>query len=137
MYSIARNLCIDHIRRDKKIRYVSLERNDPPCGQTQTAPFKDRLCDAGQAVEFAYVKSRIFVCLNDCIARLDKDEDKQCLILYYLTGKVYHEIGDIFGKSISMIRKRIFAAREKVRFCLQRKGFDSVPRQNERPCTFG
>ncbi len=133
LFSIARNLCLDHIRRDQKIRHVPLDRNDLPLGHGPSASFKDRLADASQHVEVAHVQSRILMALDDCIARLEKDENRQCLILYYLTGKVYREIGEIFGKSISMIKKRITAAREKVRYCLHCKGFDSFPEAKELP----
>ena len=61
--------------------------------------------------------------VRDCIRRVQPNEERQALALYYLTGKVLREIGEILGKSTSMAKNYVAAAQEKVKRCLERKGF--------------
>ena len=69
----------------------------------------------------------IIEAVHDCIGELKNEEEKQAVVLYYVTGKVYREIGEIFGKSISMVKKRIMSGQMKIKRCLERKGIDSFP----------
>ena len=60
--------------------------------------------------------------MNDCIDRLEKEQEKQALLLYYISEKVYREIAEIMKRSISMVRNLIKEAEQKVKECLEHKG---------------
>jgi RNA polymerase sigma factor (sigma-70 family) len=65
--------------------------------------------------------------VRDCLGTLKNAEEKEAILLYYLAGRVYREIGETCGASISMVRKRIASAREKLKACLERKGITAFP----------
>ena len=46
--------------------------------------------------------------------------------MYYILGKNYEEISDVFGKSISAVRKYVLSAGEKVKNCLEAKGIGAL-----------
>ena len=59
-----------------------------------------------------------------CIDELDGNE-KQAIVLYYMGGKVYREIGQVLGRSTSMARNWVKSAQTKVKRCLEGKGIHS------------
>ena len=111
LFSIARNRCIDILRRQQKVKFLSMEENINTEGKDAHLHLEDMNAEVVKAV-------------NECIGELQNRDEKQALVLYYSAGKVMREIGEIFGKSISMVKKLIMSAQEKIRKCLERKGFD-------------
>ncbi len=110
LFALARNRCIDLLRREKKIQFQSIDQ-EMNHGESQS----------GKSSSDALIVQAV----NDCIGELRKEEEREALILYYVSGKVYREIGEVVGKSISLVKKRIAAAKDKVKRCLERKGIDS------------
>lgn len=126
LYSIARNRCIDLARRARLICFLPIvRRGEAEERREETAP-ESVLADEKQDPESLAVKADEIDAVRDCIERLEHRDEKQAILLYYVSGMVYREIGEVLGKSTSMARNRVRAAREKVRQCLESKGFDTA-----------
>jgi RNA polymerase sigma factor (sigma-70 family) len=125
LFRIARNRCIDVGRRSKLVQFV-------PIGtQAEQADGEERvlagaIADQSESTEEALARSSAMDAVRDCIHELTNNDEKQAILLYYLGGKVYREIGQILGESLSMARNRVKSAQEKVKRCLERKGIDSL-----------
>jgi RNA polymerase sigma-70 factor (ECF subfamily) len=125
VFRIARNRCIDAARRRGKIRFVPLGRRTGQNNREELVP-EDMIVDPNEDVESAVLRAAVIEAVRDCINELDDEDEKQAIVLYYLSGKVYREIGAILGKSTSMARNRVKSAQEQVKRCLERKGITSV-----------
>jgi RNA polymerase sigma-70 factor (ECF subfamily) len=121
LFSIARNRCIDAGRRDKLIRFLPIGRAGAQDEGRELLP-EETLVDEREDVEGAVIRAAARQAVRDCIDELANADEKQALVLYYLGGKVYREIAGVLGKSLSMARNHVQAAREKVRRCLERRG---------------
>jgi RNA polymerase sigma-70 factor (ECF subfamily) len=126
LFRIARNRCIDISRRRRIIGFIPLGRTaEGHEGEGEGAP-EEAIADPGENVESAVMRASVIDAVRDCINELQNEDERQALVLYYLGGKVYREIGQTLGKSTSMARNRVQAARDKVKRCLERKGIGSV-----------
>ncbi len=123
---IARNHCIDFIRRKGKVKFTPIER---ATGQDdgEDAASVDDFVDDTVDVEASVIQASIIEAVRGCIDELENDQEKQAVVLYYIAGKVYREIGEILGKSTSMAKNRVRSAQEKIKRCLERKGVNSFP----------
>lgn len=119
LFRIARNRCLDLIRRHKLIQILPFARQ--ASDKEGPAP-EERLPDPGADVEHAVLQDSMTRAVRDCIAALQNEEERQAFLLYYLGDKVYREIAKIMSKSTSTARNRVQAAQDKVRRCLERKG---------------
>ena len=79
--------------------------------------------DHQETVEQALIKEAGIDAVRTCIDALAQQEERQAIALYYLVGKVYREIGDILGRSTSTAKNYVTSAREKVKRCLEGKGW--------------
>jgi len=126
MFRIARNRCIDVSRRKAIIRFILIwERAEQDDCEEELAP-EDTIADQNENVERSVIRTSVIQAVRDCINELDNKDEKQAIVLYYLGGKVYREIGEIIGKSTSTAKNRVKLAQDKVRRCLERKGIHSV-----------
>jgi RNA polymerase sigma-70 factor (ECF subfamily) len=127
LYRIARNRCIDLARRASLVRFLPIggkaEGDERP---EETVP-EDLLVDGRQDVESLVARADTIGAVRDCIDRLEHRDEKQAILLYYVSGLVYREIGEVLNKSTSMARNRVKAAQEKVKQCLESKGIDTAP----------
>lgn len=121
MFRIAQNQAINVYRRQKIARFTSLEQSLNQDSGGRGLYLKDILEDRNQTID----ESGLLRAVRQCIGELKKDVERQALVLYHVLEKNYQEIGEVFQKSISAVRKYVVAAEEKVRLCLERKGFGS------------
>ncbi len=121
MFRIAQNQAINVHRRQKIIRFSSLEQNISQDGSGSELHLKDTLEDKSQTID----ESGLLLAVRQCIDELKKDVERQSIVLYHILEKNYEEISEVFQKSVSAVRKYVIAAEEKVRLCLERKGFGS------------
>ena len=126
LYRIARNRCIDLARRASLIRFLPIGRRAEGDERREETATEDILVDERQDVEALAAKAATVEAVRDCIDRLEHRDEKQAILLHYLSGMVYREIGEVLGKSTSMARNRVKAAQEKVKSCLESKGFDTA-----------
>ena len=87
---------------------------------------KEILVDENRSIEELVEKKSITQAVRECINELKKDEEKQAVLLYYISGKVYREISEIFDKSISMVKKYVTSAQKQIRLCLEKKGINDL-----------
>ncbi len=127
LFRIARHRCIDIGRRQGLIRFVPLLSGAESGEQPDTIVAEAELGMAEPSAEEPLMHSAVVQAVRDCIQRLDNADERQAVLLYYLGGKVYREIGEVLGESTSMARNRVKAGQEKVRRCLEGKGIDGVP----------
>jgi RNA polymerase sigma-70 factor, ECF subfamily len=121
LFTIARNRCIDLGRRAEKLKTVSL---DQPIGVNEReTTLKDTIPDDQENVEQRLARESEVDAVRDCISRIQSDDEQKALLLYYMGEKVFREIGEILDKSTSMAKNYVSAAQEKVKRCLERKGF--------------
>lgn len=124
LFQIARNHWINLYRRGKIAKFTSLEEKIGPVKDgVGELRLRDVLEDPLGRVDESSVSSAI----RECLAELEEESERQALVLYHMLGKNYKEIGEVFRKSISAVRKCVIHAALKVRYCLERKGFDSFP----------
>ena len=126
LYRIARNRCIDVARRASLIRFLPIGRRAEGDERREEIVAEDGLVDERQDVEVLAARANTIEVVRDCIDRLEHRDEKQAFLLYYLSGMVYREIGEVLNKSTSMARNRVKAAQEKVKQCLESKGIDTV-----------
>ena len=125
LFRIARNRCIDRIRRSAKIKMVPIgAHTHPGAVEDGTVPEK-ALVDEREGVEETVSKMVLMEAVRDCIRELANEDERQALLLYYLGGKVYREIAAMLGRSISTARNWTQSARDQVRRCLEGKGIHS------------
>jgi len=86
---------------------------------------EETLPDPNLNTESSVMEKVIHDAISDCIAQLENDEERQALLLYFFTGKVYREIAEILGRSLSTAKNRVLHAQKKLKSCLGKKGFDS------------
>ncbi len=123
IYRIARHRCIDLARRDEHVPMVSLETTTSGQNQGRPVTLQDTIADDKENAEQTLTREAVLEAVRECIDALRKKDERDAFTLYFLTGKVYREIGDILGKSTSTAKNYITAAREKVKRCLEGKGF--------------
>ncbi len=126
MFRIARNRCIDVVRRQEKIKFVPIGRRTERDDHKEDFVPEETIADQDADVEGVVMRTAVIEAVRDCIDELGNEDERQAILLYYLGGKVYREIGEILGKSINTARNRIESAREKVKRCLERKGIRSA-----------
>jgi RNA polymerase sigma-70 factor (ECF subfamily) len=123
LYQIARNRCIDTKRRRGRFAFLRLDSQSTTATPGDHLPLEEALPALDDDIESQMIESAEGQAIRDCIRALENDEERQAILLYYLAGKVYREIADILGKSLSTAKNRVHTAQEKVKDCLARKGF--------------
>jgi RNA polymerase sigma-70 factor (ECF subfamily) len=126
IYRIARNRCTDVIRRARLIQFMPLGRGAERDAGARESEAEEALVDQRENVEDSVLRALAIEAVRNCIDELGNLDEKQAIVLYYLGGKVYREIGQILGKSTSMARNRVKAAQDKVRRCIERRGVAPV-----------
>jgi RNA polymerase sigma-70 factor (ECF subfamily) len=125
LFRIARNRCIDVARRRRLIRFVPMLSRGQPDEEAEITVAE--AVAAEPSAEEPVMHSTTLQAVRDCIQRLANEDERQAVLLYYLRGKVYREIGKVLGESTSMARNRVKAGQDKVRRCLEDKGIDGAP----------
>jgi len=123
LFRIARNRCIDLGRRDARVSMISLEKPIGNPNNPDSATIQDTLAAAQESVETTLIREAEVEAVRTCIDALSEDDERQAIVLYYFMGKVYREIGDILQKSTSTAKNYVTAARDKVKRCLEHKGW--------------
>jgi RNA polymerase sigma-70 factor (ECF subfamily) len=124
LFRIARNRCIDLLRRGTKVRFLSVSDREDDAHATG---IPDHLpADGGESVEGEVIQSLLVQAVRACIDALEGNE-KQAIVLYYMDAKVYREIGQVLGRSTSMARNWVKSAQAKVKRCLESQGIGALP----------
>jgi RNA polymerase sigma-70 factor (ECF subfamily) len=100
--AIARNLCMDLLRRRGKVRTEELE------------PMKEVLPSGEASLEEGAIARQERQSLEAALATLSAD-DREVLALYYVQKRTTKEIAQVLGCAPGTIMARLFRAREKLR----------------------
>jgi RNA polymerase sigma-70 factor (ECF subfamily) len=100
--AIARNLCLDILRRRQRVRTEDVEEH------------AHTLQTGDPSLEDAAISKQERRSLEEAMATLSSD-DREVLALYYVQKRTTREIGEIIGVAPGTIMARLFRAREKLR----------------------
>ncbi|WNG27290.1 sigma-70 family RNA polymerase sigma factor [Cystobacter fuscus] len=100
--AIARNLCMDLLRRRGKVRTEEIE------------PMKEVLASGEASLEEGAIARQERQSLEAALATLSA-EDREVLALYYVQKRTTKEIAQVLGCAPGTIMARLFRAREKLR----------------------
>jgi RNA polymerase sigma-70 factor (ECF subfamily) len=109
VFTIARNRCLNAIRRRRTWGFVSLSGDDPPALAAREA--------AGAQVE----DRELGGALEECLETLSNDQ-REVFDLRHGEGFKYAEIAAALEISHGTVMSRLHRAREKMRECLEGKG---------------
>ncbi len=110
IFRIARNLCLNRLRRRRLWGLVSL--SGPEAGPEPEADL-----DAASAVE----SRELAAALAACLASLPR-EQRECFELRHAEEFSYAEIAAVLEVPVGTVMSRLSRAREKMRACLESKG---------------
>ena len=105
LYTVAKNLCIDHLKKRSPGREISLERVLPVVEKKNSSLPQDqnpqRMCIRSQE------DARLFEGLGEL-----EPTRRLVLVLYYFQGLTYQEIAETLSVPVSTVKIRIFRAKK-------------------------
>ena len=113
LYTLARNLCVDSLRRYKHRRAQSL---DAPVGE-EGAPLIERTADPGPAVDRRVIGHELQGRLQEAVASLPEDQ-REVFLMREVADLQFKEIAAIVGISENTVKSRMRYALEKLREAL-------------------
>jgi RNA polymerase sigma-70 factor (ECF subfamily) len=105
LYTVAKNLCIDHLKKQRKAREISLDQSLPALERHEAI----RSAEADPQV--ACIRSQEDARLLEALGKLEPTR-RVVLILYYFQGLSYQEIGEALSVPVSTVKIRIFRAKK-------------------------
>lgn len=122
LFSIARNRCVDELRRARRWRnLITWPGTLPDHGTTPSEPEPARRADHGHPGEAGGGAWR--AAFRDCLDKLSP-RVRECVLLRFSANLSYEEIANITGHRTGTLRTRIARALPALRRCLQRKGVE-------------
>ena len=124
LFQIARNLCIDHGRRQQHRRHRRL---DAPlrAGEDGTATLLDRIPHGGPGPDRSAADERFRVRLDEALATLP-DDQREVFVMRQLQGMKFADIADVVGAPENTIKSRMRYALQSLRTHLADLGGDLV-----------
>ena len=111
LFSVARNLAIDELRKMKHRRHLSL---DQEAGGDDARTLQDRISNGKRGTERAAMDSELKVKIDQAIAVLPA-EQKEVFCMREIEGLGFAEIADVLGCSENTAKSRMRYALEKLR----------------------
>ena len=109
LYTIARHVAVDHYRKTRKHRTVSLE--EVPVGADESN------------LEIVYLREERKIQLHRALRRL-KPTYRQALWLMYFEGFSHKQLATVMGKSVHSVETLVYRARQSLKTELLKEGFD-------------
>ena len=115
LYTIARNLCIDHVRKARHRRTLSLDtpHGDDPEGPTLMDRIPDADSDAYRRTDAAEIKARV----EQAIGQLS-NEQREVFVMRQFQTLAFKDIAAVVGVSENTIKSRMRYALENLRLAL-------------------
>lgn len=119
LYTIARNLCVDHARRQKFRRATSL---DQPIGDdADGATLLDRVADEALPEDQKAMDRQFSRTLDEALAGLNPDQ-REVFVLREFQGLPFQEIAEIVDCPLNTVKSRMRYALEGLREALLKAG---------------
>ncbi len=109
LYTIARNVALDYIRKNKHIKEVSIE------------DYREIIRDE-EDLEKAYFKEEQKILLHKSLRKLNPDY-RQVLYLVYFEGFTNDEVASVMKKNKRQIENLIYRAKQSLKVQLDKEGF--------------
>lgn len=116
LYTIARNLCVDAIRRRALRRHPSLDEPQRP-DEAGGPTLGDRTPDASASVERSVASGEIRECVLSAIAELP-DDQREVFLLREVSNLPFKEIAEIVGAPENTVKSRMRYALERLQAAL-------------------
>jgi RNA polymerase sigma-70 factor (ECF subfamily) len=120
LFTIARNLCLDAMRRDKHRRADSL---DQPASEEESRPLAETLEGSHAGPERLAANARIRPVIQAAIEKLPA-EQREVFVLREYSGVPFKEIAELTGVSENTVKSRMRYALDGLRKALLAAGID-------------
>jgi len=132
LYTVARNLCVDRARKDKRRLTEPLDAPRSERGADRDAPaLADSLADPGASPDLAAHHARLRPLLEQALFSLP-EEQREVFLLREYSGIAFKEIAVVTGVSENTAKSRMRYALEALRRRLEALGVDEEPAVDER-----
>jgi RNA polymerase sigma-70 factor (ECF subfamily) len=125
LFRIARNLCIDKARRKSRFSFLTFDFKVDQDGGGEQLALERILASPEDGMDDQIQEAELLQEIRDCIQQIQDGEEKQAILLYYFGSRVYREIAEVLGSSLSTAKNRVAAAQQSVKNCLELKGIFS------------
>jgi len=117
LYTIARNLCIDHLRKQSHRRHPSLDQ--PAGGASEGRPLGDNIADAHPStdVERAAAASEVQACIVRAVEGLP-EEQREVFLLREVANLPFKEIAEVTGAGENTVKSRMRYALDRLQAAL-------------------
>jgi RNA polymerase sigma-70 factor (ECF subfamily) len=109
LYTIARNLCIDHQRKMKFRGHASLDAPQP----TSAQPIGERVSSFGPSTEQLAIGGLVRERIAQAVERLP-EEQREVFLLRQLQGLAFREIAEVVGVPANTVKSRMRYALERL-----------------------
>jgi RNA polymerase sigma-70 factor (ECF subfamily) len=118
-YTIARNLCIDHLRKRVHRRHPSLDQ--PATGQDgsdgEGPTLGEKVADSGATAERAAIGAQLQKHITDAVEKLP-DDQREVFLLRHVSDLPFKEIAEIVGVGENTVKSRMRYALERLQAAL-------------------
>lgn len=115
-YTIARNLCIDHLRKRVHRRHASLDQ--PSEGDDgEGAPLGERVAGSGASAERTAIGKQLQTHIRAAVEALP-DDQREVFLMRQVSQLPFKEIADIVGVSENTVKSRMRYALERLQAAL-------------------
>lgn len=115
-YTIARNLCIDHLRKRVHRRHASLDQPSGP--DSSDAPLVERVAGEGTAgADRAAIGKQLGAHIAAAVERLP-DDQREVFLMRHLGELPFKEIAEIIGTNENTVKSRMRYALERLQAAL-------------------
>jgi RNA polymerase sigma-70 factor (ECF subfamily) len=121
LYTIARNICVDAMRRESFRKADSLDRVAPSDGDPDGAPVGDAMAGAAVGADRAAYNARVRPALEQALQRLPA-EQREVFVLREYSGAPFKEIAEMTGVPENTVKSRMRYALEGLRKALEAMG---------------
>jgi RNA polymerase sigma-70 factor (ECF subfamily) len=115
LYTVAKNLCIDHLKKRKKAREISLDHSIAAVERTEAGRSQ------GANPQFNCIRSQEDARLLEALGELTAPQ-RIVLVLFYFQGLSYQETAEALSVPVSTVKIRIFRAKKALLARLGEKG---------------
>lgn len=118
LYTIARNLCVDHLRKQSHRRHPSLDQ-PPPGDTTGTRPLVDQVVDSHPraSVERTVASGEVAGRILDAVQALP-EEQREVFLLREIANLPFKEIAEVTGVGENTVKSRMRYALDRLQEAL-------------------